>query len=232
MSEGSAAVEVTWEPASVPLNEASIPEAPSAPMSEGSVPIEVAWEAEPSQGRAADAVTRATEPSEAVLPDVVGAAHVPASATGPRPASGVKRWVGVALLALCAAALVFVLTRRKPAAVPNRPAPARASEAQQARPTPAPPPVAPPASAEVEQPTGPMRVQLNVRPAGALVFDGSKRLGPAPLSVELEPGQTRTLQVIARGYADRKVVLDGSLDQVDIALKRFRSANLKTNKAR
>ncbi|MBN1605900.1 MAG: hypothetical protein JW940_04675, partial [Polyangiaceae bacterium] len=222
---------------SAPSNEGPVAEAASAPLSEGSAAVEVTWEAGPG------GVTAKAEPGDSTIAQVVSAppearaAAEPMQSTRARSASGAKRWtVVVLLLLLGAAAIGFGLMRGKPTAKSRGPAPSRVSAAPQASPTPAPSPTAPAASAAVSAdaaaPAGNTHVELNVRPIGALVFDGSTRLGAAPLSIEIEFGQTRTLQVIARGYMARKIVLDGSVEQVDIALKPFKSANAKTNKAR
>jgi hypothetical protein len=177
--------------------------------------------------------------SSVTAPAAAGAepASLPELLSPPRAGRAV-RWVGIVVLLLCAGALGLSLVQSKLARETQRPKPDRASVTRPRSPKPAPSATSPSASETAATPEtaaaaatasapetspGKTQVQLNVKPVGALVFESGKRLGKAPLTVEIEPGQERTLDIMARGYAMRKLTLDASQEQVDVALKRAKA---------
>ncbi len=64
-----------------------------------------------------------------------------------------------------------------------------------------------------------IQVTVHVTPAGAIVFDHGKRVGNDTVQVNVEPGSTKNLVALLDGYLPRKFTLDGSVNQVNIALK-------------
>lgn len=69
--------------------------------------------------------------------------------------------------------------------------------------------------------SGKIAVTLEVRPPDARVFHRGKEVGKPPLVVELDPGERRTFELSAPGYAVRKVRLDGSRSKVSVRLMKL-----------
>jgi eukaryotic-like serine/threonine-protein kinase len=94
--------------------------------------------------------------------------------------------------------------------------------ANQAEPTP--PPVAPPPPAPVPPPAPAVvvpevhKVALIMFPLDARAFDGDKELGMMPVTLELTPGQSKTIEVRRKTYVTRTVRLDGTKSRVVIGL--------------
>jgi serine/threonine-protein kinase len=64
------------------------------------------------------------------------------------------------------------------------------------------------------------KVDLILFPLGAKVFEGDKELGQMPVSVELEPGATRTLDVKHFGFQTQRIVVDESMTRVVVTLRK------------
>jgi hypothetical protein len=64
-------------------------------------------------------------------------------------------------------------------------------------------------------------VKLDVRPIGSEIYSKGRYVGTAPLVIELAPGDKRVLEVNKRGYAPRRVVVDGRKTRILLGLKRL-----------
>ena len=86
-------------------------------------------------------------------------------------------------------------------------------------------PSAPSASVPAATDQGPLlrAVQVVVRvPGDAIVFEGTKRLGPTPLTVGVPVSGTVTLHIERAGYTAKELTIDGSSTKAveDISLER------------
>jgi predicted Ser/Thr protein kinase len=61
-------------------------------------------------------------------------------------------------------------------------------------------------------------VALILFPLNSRVLDGDKDLGMMPITVDLQPGETRTVKVVRKGYVTRTLKLDGSKTRVVVGL--------------
>ncbi|MEO0326854.1 MAG: serine/threonine-protein kinase [Myxococcota bacterium] len=146
---------------------------------------------------------------------LTGATALPAPRKGPLPrtsgperaATTRRRWLpaALALAAVGAAALAFLAgTYREPAPAPEPSAPAPVSPVV----SPAPGPSAPEAT----------RVRVVTAPPGARLRHGTDELGDAPTELLVPAGESWTLDVSLAGFETRRVVINGSQDDVRVAL--------------
>jgi tRNA A-37 threonylcarbamoyl transferase component Bud32 len=101
----------------------------------------------------------------------------------------------------------------------DRRAEARLAE-QAARRAPPPAPVEPiPAPAATQAPAPDVvRVALIMFPLDAHAFDGEKDLGMMPVTIELAPGETKTIGIVRRGYVSRALKVDGKKTRLVVGL--------------
>ncbi len=61
-------------------------------------------------------------------------------------------------------------------------------------------------------------VALILFPLNSHAFDGDKDLGMMPITIDLEPGQTKVVNIVRKGYVTRPLKLDGSKTRVVVGL--------------
>lgn len=96
----------------------------------------------------------------------------------------------------------------------------------------------PPEPVVVEQPTPPPpvepdepvvhEVRLTSEPPGAEVLRGGRLLGTTPLTLKVEAGEELSLTVEADGYEPRELLADGTVDTLNVPLRRKRVARPPT----
>jgi serine/threonine-protein kinase len=99
---------------------------------------------------------------------------------------------------------------------PSSPPPIAAPAPPKPEPTVAPP--APSAAAPAPVATNLTKVALIMFPLDAHAFDGDTDLGMMPVTLELEPGESKTIDVARKGFVKRTVRLDGTKQRVVIGL--------------
>lgn len=147
--------------------------------------------------------------------DYFGNHPLPAS---PRKPSGPNRWPLFAGLAGALFALGVVLIILVPRGESAAPEPRRAASTP-ARVTAE--PAATPAPTAPAEPTPQVRqVVVAAEPLDAHLFRGDENLGPSPVMLALQEGETVTLVARRSGYKDKKVTVDGSKARHVIKLDR------------
>jgi hypothetical protein len=88
----------------------------------------------------------------------------------------------------------------------------------------APPDAAPVAAARpdaAEAPTKAEPVTVLINPSTtATIYEGSKKIGVSPQMVKVVPGETRTFTLKAKGYKDETVRVDGTVEELSVAMDR------------
>jgi serine/threonine-protein kinase len=80
------------------------------------------------------------------------------------------------------------------------------------------PSAAPAASAPAANAPQLIHVALILFPLNSHAFDGDKDLGMMPITIDLEPGQTKVVNIVRKGYVTRPLKLDGSKTRVVVGL--------------
>jgi eukaryotic-like serine/threonine-protein kinase len=119
------------------------------------------------------------------------------------------------LILLVAGGLGWVAWRYVPGLLPRAPepvavAPAPPPKAVQPEPTAA--PVTPPPAAEIR------KVALILFPLDSHAFDGKTDLGMMPIMLELKVGESKSIDVVRKGFVSRTVRIDGTKPRVVIGL--------------
>jgi hypothetical protein len=78
---------------------------------------------------------------------------------------------------------------------------------------------APPAASPKSSSGNVVRVQVSSDPPGARLFWRGKPVGTTPFVLELAPGEKHAYEMGMPGYNTRKVVIDGSKNEVSVGLK-------------
>ncbi len=104
----------------------------------------------------------------------------------------------------------------EPAAAPSAPAaepsaPAAATATAVAAPTPSAAPSA--AAGEARE------IHVVTDPPGAKLFYKGRDMGATPLTLQLPAGETRSYEVVLRGYITRRLVVDGSKSDIGVGLR-------------
>jgi hypothetical protein len=117
---------------------------------------------------------------------------------------------------LVAGALGWVAWRYVPGLFPRAPAAVAPTPPPKA---PQPEPVAAPTPPPAVAPTAELRkVALILFPLDSHAFDGETDLGMMPILLELEPGESKTIDVARKGFVKRTVRIDGTKPRVVIGL--------------
>jgi len=119
----------------------------------------------------------------------------------------------VTLTALGAGAFLFMRPRLSPRARPL-PRPVAEAAALPTEPVPAPTASAAPAIPANEL----IHIALILFPLNSHVFDGDRDLGMMPITIDLAPGETKTVRVVRKGYVTRTLKLDGSKTRIVVGL--------------
>jgi serine/threonine-protein kinase len=132
-----------------------------------------------------------------------------------------RRWVArgallITLTALGAGAFLFMRPRFSPGLVKRatRPQPEAAAIPAEPVPNAAPTPSAAPAVPANEV----IHIALILFPLNSHVFDGDKDLGMMPITIDLSPGETKSVRVVRKGYVTRTLKLDGSKTRIVVGL--------------
>jgi hypothetical protein len=96
----------------------------------------------------------------------------------------------------------------------------QAARRAQATPPPEPAQAVTPAAAPVAAAPAPetAKVALIMFPLDARALDGDKDLGMMPVTIELAPGETKTISIVRRGYVTRALKVDGSKPRLVVGL--------------